>query len=554
MANLFISLIAEFKGKKGFDQANKATNFLDKNVKRLGQTFLGVFGAQQMARYARNGVAAFAENEKSARRLQTVVKNLGLAFETPAIEASLDRMSAKFGFEGEVLREAFQKLITSTGSALKAQELLNASLDIAAGSGVDLLTVNQDLAAAYVGQTRGLRKYNLGLTQAQLKTLKFEDALDLLTGSFKGAAGAELETYSGQMRVLQEASDNAQEIIGGGLIDSLMILSGDTSVEDLAKSMTELAESTSTALTQLSSFGRGVKDIFGAVATVVEKFILATDPFVDLIVEGDPSGFMDRPRARAGRFFQGGQDSILEAQRNRARAKAEADRLKAEAARLKLEKQRALLEKQRLAREKQQNALLKASQTLDLERISIAAALKGQISETDRLSLSLQLALLNQNDEAATKLSGLLTEAVKRQNELNRMLLATPEAPNPYRNWVMPSFTGTAGAGNNFTSAGGALSQEDLRGRSGALVVPPVEIPPTVVNPYTTAGGSLSGEDLRGRSGAFTTAPNVTVIVELDGKVVSDAIKDETLNSSLSGSFSEVNRTNRFAPTGVIAD
>jgi hypothetical protein len=500
-----------------------------------------------MARYARNGVAAFAENEKSARRLETVVKNLGLAFETPAIEASLDRMSAKFGFEGEVLREAFQKLITSTGSALKAQELLNISLDIAAGSGVDLLTVNQDLAAAYVGQTRGLRKYNLGLTQAQLKTLKFEDALDLLTGSFKGAAGAELETYSGQMRVLQEASDNAQEIIGGGLIDSLMILSGDTSVEDLAKSMTELAESTSTALTQLSSFGKGVKDIFGAVATVVEKFILATDPFVDLIVEGDPSGFMDRPRARAGRFFQGGQDSILEAQRSKARAKAEADRLKAEAARLKLEKQRALLEKQRLAREKQQNALLKASQTLDLERISIAAALKGQISETDRLSLSLQLALLNQNDEAATKLSGLLTEAVKRQNELNALLLATPEAPNPYRNWVMP-------APGTYTTAGGALSLEDLRGRSGALVVPPVVIPPTVENPYTTGGGALSLEDVRGRSGSFNTLPPITVVVELDGKVVGDAIRDSTLNESLSGSLSSINRTNRFAPQGVIAE
>lgn len=615
MAELRIPIIGEFRGKKAFDQAGKATSTLDKSVKRLGKTLLGVFGAQQMMRYAKNGVAAFAENEKSARRLETVVKNLGLAFETPAIEASLDRMSAKFGFEGEVLREAFQKLITSTGSALKAQELLNASLDIAAGSGVDLLTVNQDLAAAYVGQTRGLRKYNLGLTQAQLKTLKFDDALDLLTGSFKGAAGAELETYSGQMRVLQEASDNAQEIIGGGLIDSLMILSGDTSVEDLAKSMTELAESTSVALTQLSTFGKGVKDIFGGIATVVEKFILATDPFVDLIVEGDPSGFMDRPRARAGRFFAGGQDSILEAQRNKARAKAEADRLKAEAARLKLEKQRAALEKQRLAREKQQNALLKASQTLDLERISIAAALKGQISETDRLSLSLQLALLNQNDEAATKLSGLLTEAVKRQNELNALLLATPKAPNPYSEWkvpkldfggnllgspvpnfVPPSFmmptpptptptaTETLAVITADTAAAvivaltetaeslGVAAETILGGGSTvsateAIVTATEEVAKVITEllaqpDYTAIQADATLELIE----AFKSAQaaqvaaekaaavadrmgNVNIIVELDGAVVGNAIKDSTLNSSLSGSFSEVNRVDRFRAT-----
>lgn len=538
MAELRIPIIGEFRGKKAFDQAGKATSTLDKSVKRLGKTLLGVFGAQQMMRYAKNGVAAFAENEKSARRLETVVKNLGLAFETPAIEASLDRMSAKFGFEGEVLREAFQKLITSTGSALKAQELLNASLDIAAGSGVDLLTVNQDLAVAYVGQTRGLRKYNLGLTQSELKTLKFDDALAKLTASFGGAAGAELETYSGQMRVLQEASDNAQEIIGGGLVDSLMILSGDTTVEDLAKSMTELAESTAVALTQLSSFGKGVKDIFGGIATVVEKFILATDPFMDLIIEGDPSGFMNRPRRRARRFFEGGQDSALEAKRNKERAKAEA-------ASLKRAKELAALQKKTVANTKTQNALIKASQTLDLERISIGAALKGQISDTDRLSLSLQLALLNQNDEAATKLSGLLTAAVKRQNELNALLLATPAAPNPYRNWTVPKL---------FPDGDSLLGLLLPDGDNLLRTLADDEIPITATqNPFATPAGAAVLLDLRGEGtfgGDTGQGANINITVELDGKVVGDAVRDSTLNNDLSGSVSSINRGGggRFGP------
>lgn len=498
---------------KGFKKAGKATNAIDKSVKRLGNTLLGVFGAQQMARYAKNAVAAFAENEKSAQRLAGVVKNLGLAFETPAIEASLDRMSAKFGFEGEVLREAFQKLLTSTGSALKAQELLNASLDIAAGSGVDLLTVNQDLAAAYVGQTRGLRKYNLGLTQAELKNLDFNTAVTKLTANFKGAAGAELETYSGQMRVLQEASDNAQEIIGGGLVDSLMILSGDTTVEELANSMTELAESTAEALTQLSKFGKGVKDIFGGIATVVEKFILVTDPFVDLIVEGDPSGFMDRPRPRARRRFEGGQDSILESNRAKARAKAEA-------ASAKRAKELAALQKKGLDTQKKSLALQRAGKTLDLEAISIEAALKGEISETDRLSLLLQKSILQGNTSLATALSDQLDAATKRQNELRQLLLTTPEAPNPYRNWTLPTDL------LNYTASSLGVSVAQLQ---AAPVAP-------------TSTFSDAQMELAAAVNSFQRADQQAINVEvyLDSGVVTNAVSEIQTNNNLSGSFTTV--------------
>jgi hypothetical protein len=418
---------------KGLKQAEKGIKGLQSDVKRLaGAAGIGLSTAA-VIRFGKNATRAFAENEKSAQRLQTVVKNLGLAFETPIIEASLDRISAKYGYQGEVLREAYQKLLTSTGSLTRSQDLLNLSLDIAAGSGVNLLTVNQDLAAAYVGQTRGLRKYNLGLSQAELKTLKFDDAVAKLTSAFKGAAGNELETYSGKMRVLQEGAENAQEIIGGGLVDALMILSGDTTVEELALNMAELATNTSTALTNLAKFGQGVKDVVGPLATVFEGFINATQPIFDSIVFGDPLTWAKKPQPRA--TMGGYPSSALGGtfvDPNAAARKA------AEAAAVKRSKELLALQKKTLDTQKKQNALTKASKTLDLERISIAAALKGQISETDRLSLNLQLALLNQNDAVATKLAAELEAAIKRQNMLAAALLATPEAPNPYRNWKVP--------------------------------------------------------------------------------------------------------------------
>jgi hypothetical protein len=398
--SLVVSAVTTFDGK-ALGKGQKQISGFEKSVKSLGRAFGVTFGAAALGAYGRNAVKAFAENEKSAARLTQVVKNLGLAFEVPQIERNLDDISAKYGYQGEVLREAFQKLIGVTVSAAKSTELLSLSLDVAAGSGEDLLTVNQDLAAAYVGNTKGLRKYNLGLTQAELKTLKFEDAVALLTATFKGSAEAELGTYSANMRVLGEAADNAQEIIGGGLIDSLLILSGNTSVEDLSADMAELAVNTRNALTEMSSWGRGVFDVFNFGAGVLERFIKATDPFVDLIVEGDPSGFIDRPRPRARRMFEGGQDSVAEAKLSKQRA----DALAKETANQK----RLAQERTKAARaEKNKVSLSKAAAAFDSTRISIAAALQATYDKETKLRLeALMLIEEDRGDEALKKIGEL---------------------------------------------------------------------------------------------------------------------------------------------------
>ena len=513
---LMATIAAQFVGKKAFGDAEKATGKLEKGVKKLGVALIAAFSVQKIVSFGKNAMKAFAENEKSAKRLETVVKNLGLAFETPAIEASLDKMSAKFGYEGEVLREAFQKLITSTGSLKKSQDLLNLSLDIAAGSGVDILTVNQDLAAAYTGQTRGLRKYNLGLTQSELKTLDFNTAVGKLTANFKGAAGAELETYAGKMRVLQEGADNAQEIIGGGLVDALMILSGDTSVEDLAVTMEQLATNTATAIGEIAKLGKTVGDFFSESYGSIDNFSRDITDFIDRITF-NADRITRRNVGQARRSFGGGSggaggnivDNI--ARRN------------AEAAAAKRAKELAALQKKSLDTQKKALALQKAAKTIDLERIGIEAALKGEISKTDRLSLNLQLALLDKNDAAALKLSGQLDAAVKRQNDLAALLLATPKAPNPYEDWKVPTL--------------------DFGGNVLGTPVPNFTAP-SYANPFMPDAGFLAG--VSGQK-----QPEITVVVNLDGQVVGSAVRDSSVNSSLSGSFNTVNRVGRFAEFAI---
>jgi len=416
-----IRIISESVGK-GFKDANKALSGLNKAVGLLGVSL----SAASVIKFGKDSVKAFAENEKSAKRLAGVVKNLGQAFETPLIEQNLDQISAKFGYQGEVLREAYQKLLTATGSVTKSNELLNASLDIAAGSGQDLVSVNQDLAALYVGNTKGLKKYNLGLSQADLKTLDFEKGLALLTKTFKGAAGEELTTYSGKMRVLAEAAGNAQEIIGKSLTDSLTILSGEgNTIQPLADAMADLATYTGEVITGLATMIAEFKKLPG-----VEKYI--TDIFPKLIEFSMPGQVLDVIRKFGNQTKPGMSGYPSSALGGTFIDPNQAKRDAIEKERLKREKERLALEKKGAAEAKKRAALDKAARTLELDRINLTAGLKGQISETDRLSLNLQLALLDKNDAAATKLASQLDAAVKRQNELAALLLATPQAPNPF--------------------------------------------------------------------------------------------------------------------------
>jgi hypothetical protein len=524
MAELRADIVSEFKGKKAFKDADKATSTLDKSVKRLGKQLALTFGATQLLKFSKNAAKAFIEDQKEVTRLTQVVKNLGLAFEAPAIEDYIGKLSRLSGVTDSELRPSMQTLLQITGSVTKSQQMLAQAIDVSAGTGIDLSTVAQDLGRAYTGNTRGLRKYNLGLTQAELTTASYVDVQAKLEKLFGGTNAAQLGTYAGQMSLLSVAAGEAQETIGQGLIDAMITLTESKDVTDFVNKIDSVAQSISNAIGSVSRFIRFIK-------------LLPTYKF-------GPNGEAD-PRAAA--IFDPAQNattvlsnnitnpSILQKQADiRKRAERDAAR-----------RQKAILDAQRkaLLLQKQQVALSKASKTIDLERIGIEAALKGQISETDRLSLNLQLALLDKNESAALKLSAQLTTAVERQNALNAALLATPEAPNPYRNWKPPVF--------------GPVMPEGIIVPKNPAAPPYGELVPDFNVPdYVKQGAGITGRSANdylglGAIGAGSTADTIlNVVVNVDGDPVANAITSVQQNQSLSGTFSDVNRySGRGAPS-----
>jgi len=443
------------------------------------------------------------------------------------------------GITDDELRPAMQKLLQTTGSVTKSQELLTQALDISRGSGVDYETVVSDLSMAYVGNTKGLRKYALGLSQAELKTMSFADVQAKFASTFKGGNAAYLDTYAGKFELINTAAKEAQETIGGALVESLVaaFAAGDpqefvAKIEGLA---TKIASMVATAVF-------GFKKLY--YLTSDQAILASLNPFDNY--ENEVVKIIDIQEKMFRASFEGIKTGYLGSMpigiyETPAQLAA---RKKAEEEAIKRAKALAATQKKTTADAKAKAALDKAAGSLDLQRIGLMAALKGQISETDKLSLNLQLALLDKNDSAATKLAGQLEAAIKRQNDLNALLLATPEAPNPYRNWKIPPLD----YGGNMlgTPLPPGFTPPIYPAPAPNSVGPTPYVPPSMSNvpsdsfyQYGPSGGLRAGV-------IAGVNPQVNVTVSLDGKELTSIITDTQINDSLSGSFNQVNRGQGF--------
>jgi hypothetical protein len=387
---------------KGFKQAETATQKLGKNVKSLAKSFGLAFGTAQIISFGKQAVKAFAESELEATRLRTAVSNLGLAFAAPEIDRYIDKIELATGVNRDQLQPAFLTLLQTTGSLTKSQELLNLSLDVAAATGADAASVSTKLAQAYIGNAKGLRSLNLGLTTAELNSADFETVQKRITQLFGGQGQAAAESYVGQMNKLTIASEQASEIIGGGLVDSLLILSDNNTVDELALDMLDAARNTAAFTKSVVDLAKAINAPVKGLAEIIAEFVKKTDPFVDLIIEGDPSGFMTKKPPAASSAPRAGFDGrtfYADAQKNaEALAKAEKDAKKRAAELLAIKKKQQAVEAKTL-KDKRLGALIdkanltlnKSSDVFDMDKIQIAAALTNQAESLGKATSAAQV-------------------------------------------------------------------------------------------------------------------------------------------------------------------
>jgi len=404
LPSLVVSAVSTWDGK-ALAKGEKQIGGFEKGIKGLGKAIGAAFSVTAILAFGKASVKAFAEDEKAAVRLTRTVNNLGLGFENTRITKFISDLEKTANVSDDVLRPAFSALLTTTGSVEKSQKMLALALDVAAGSGEDVTTVANDLAAAYVGNTKGLSKYRLGLTKAELAGKGFNEIQELLNAQFSGQNAARLDTYEGKMAALTVSFGNMQEIIGKGLVEAFALLAGDGGIEGATSAMEKFGQTASDALVGAASYLDKLLSKFDGLRGMGGGFdFLQLIPIVgswpgiveDLAAEGRK--VTGRDKQYGGRYADI-YNAQKEAANAKARAKAEADAAKRQKELLALQKKSAIAEKNKLA-------LTKAAAVFDSTRISIAAALRATYDKETILRLEALQAIEEDNGELALKKIG----------------------------------------------------------------------------------------------------------------------------------------------------
>jgi hypothetical protein len=407
--SLVVSAVTTFDGK-ALAKGQKQISSFDKSVKSVAKSLGVAFSATAVVAFGKASVKAFAEDEKAAARLSRTVTNLGLSFENTRITKFIGDLEKTANVADDVLRPAFSSLLTTTGSVEKSQKLLALALDVSAGSGEDVATVANDLSLAYVGNTRGLAKYRLGLTKAELAGKSFNEVQDLISKQFAGQNAARLDTYEGKIAAVGVAFGNLQETVGEGLTDAFAILAGDGGIEG--------------ATTAMETFGESSRDVLVGTASYVDKLLdklkgfsakgggvdfLAFIPIIgSYLGEGGVFDKLAQEGRRAtgrDKQFGGRYADIFNEQKEKANAKA---RAKAEADAAKRAKELLALQKKSAQAEKNKISLSKAAAAFDSTRIGLAAALQATYDKETKLRLeALMLIEEDRGEEALKKITQL---------------------------------------------------------------------------------------------------------------------------------------------------
>jgi hypothetical protein len=408
--SLFVNIVSQLKDK-GIRDTEKGLKNLSARTNNLTRQ-LGVL-ARRVAVFEtlRRSFKAFVEDEAAARRLNVTLNNLGLSFSALAAEdyiASLERTSRVLD---DQLRPAFETISRATGDFAKSQEILNLALDVAAGTGADVVTVSRALSRAYAGNTTTLSRLNAGLTKAELATGDFAVIQEKLNSLFRGQNAALLDTYQGKINGLRVAFANAGEAVGKGLVDGVTALAGGD-VQNAINFIVRAGEAIGDAFRFASRQVAFVKEIF------TRQDFFGAESQLELFEKfrkiDDPAKIRASARERR-KALEEENKTAQKIARTRAKAatadkKAAADAKKAEQDKLKL---------------------LEAGELFDDERISVAAALKNEsLDRNEILRLELKQALINENANRAEILANRLKDSQRELSALANFRLA-----NPFQEW-----------------------------------------------------------------------------------------------------------------------
>ena len=459
MADVKIDIATEFTGKKAFKQAETATDKLNKGVKNLARNFGFAFGTAAVVAYGKASVKAALESQAEQERLNNILK-----VTTGATQAQIDVLNEQ--------ANALERIGVVTGGNIKMTQSQLATFDLqistiktltpaildyvtaekgATASASDFKSMTNGLAQALNGNFASLTKTGFVLDEFTKKTIKegteTERAAALvkvLNSTYKDFNANLRNTDSGKMQVLANTAREVQTIIGSGIIQSLKLLSEDTTIDGLTEKMIGLANATSDASVGFSLMLKDIKD------EVSKDPILGS--FFGWLFKDMTTGFLPLDTA-----INRGKErrESLAYNKNEHKAKQQILAIDNKADKLsksQLAAQNKLLATQRkiAAEKKKQEILDKASLVLaqgkkvfDEEGIQLAAAAQGKLTEEEKARvalkkdiLDLEAAINEENVTAAARLANSMVANAQKLAALRTDMVGLNDIENPFNAWL----------------------------------------------------------------------------------------------------------------------
>lgn len=246
--------------RKDLQGLTKDTGNFAKMAKKyyaIASTAAGYYAQKVLKESIKNAL----DDEKSQRVLALTLANVANATDAAVIatEQQIAAMQSAYGVTDDLLRPALARLARSSGSASQAVYDLKLALDISAATGKSLETVTGALGKALDGNYASLQRLGLGIDASILKTKDQNKIFGQLRKTFASFAANEAATTEGKFRRIAVAADEAKEIIGVALIDSINgVINTQGGVEGLTKAFNDLAYAIADTLRGFGEFSNQI--------------------------------------------------------------------------------------------------------------------------------------------------------------------------------------------------------------------------------------------------------------------------------------------------------
>lgn len=533
-ATVKIDFATAFDGR-ALDRGTKQVDAFSKTLIKSAKALTGIYSATQLVRFARNSINAANSEIKAQQALATQLKNVGLGYETIASEKWINTFQRQTGILDDELRPAYAQLARVTGNVFRTQDLMNLAFDTAAGAGISYASAVDVISQAYVGNYRGLKQLNLGLSQTQIKSMSVNDILDVMKQKFDGAGAATVTMVD----VMKTQFADINEIVGTALIKGLGGSETIAGVNDLTQAFKDMAPA-------ISAIGYAARwSVVG-----IGKLVNMPVKWWKDIQEKWTGGTSGTAKASVITKELQKQNKLQLAALD---ASTKAIKVQTTAAKTLTAQQQKTVALQKLS-----NILRQAQKVFDNEAITLAAAAQGKLTEEERARLKLkqdiydlEAAIAADNVAQATKIAGTLLQDAQLLGSMRTEMLNLSGVPDPFEAWLQTLKEIISMLGAMPLQTIGLATRSYAGGTSGTLGSAWQPETGTFYNPYNPnndisglLGGSIGSAYDPNMGGFYNPYMNTGSSVNIQINPAVAGLIDVIQDQSASGISPTVSRTN----------